>query len=326
MDITAWSESIPLAKPFAISRGVRTHCDIVRVKICYRSHVALGECTPYLRYGESVESVLEQIQQEIPRLNTLPPKEAKTKLQGMSAGAARNALDCALWDLMANEDGLHFPSPYFDIRSKMETAITVSIDTPEKMARQAKEYVSQGATLLKVKLDNRQILPRVTAVRQAAPKSKIILDANEAWQNESLTTLFQALHTLNITMIEQPVPKGYDHMLKGIPHPIPLCADESCHTSDDLTKLEGCYEMINIKLDKSGGLTEAIALDQQARAKGFHIMVGCMLGTSLAMKAALPIATRADIVDLDGPVLLGTDILDCLKYQSGTLGLDKKIK
>lgn len=326
MDITAFSESIPLARPFAISRGVRTHCDVVRVEIHHLTHVAMGECTPYPRYGESVESVLTQIHQIIPTLKTLSATEAKVALQKMPAGAARNALDCALWDLIAKTDGLHFPSPYFDIRSQIETAMTVSIDIPEKMAQQASDYIEQGATLLKVKLDDKDIVPRVTAVRRAAPECKIILDANEAWQNEDLSELFSALEQLNITMIEQPVPKGQDGLLKGSSHPIPICADESCHVRSDLSRLEGCYEMINIKLDKSGGLTEALALEQEARAKGFSIMVGCMLGTSLAMKAALPIATRAEIVDLDGPVLLGTDIPDGLIYQSGTLDLNNHQK
>ncbi|CAM3049543.1 N-acetyl-D-Glu racemase DgcA [Vibrio neptunius] len=321
MDIIAFSQSIPLARPFAISRGVRTHCDVVRVEIRHLSHVAIGECTPYPRYGESVESVLEQIAQMVPTLQALSPAEAKMTLQAMPAGAARNALDCALWDMIAKTDGLLFPYPYFDIRSKIETAMTVSIDTPARMAQQASDYVAQGATLLKVKLDHEDIVSRVTGVRAAVPGCKIILDANEAWHNEDLDELFSSLDQLDITMIEQPVPKGSDALLKKVPHPIPICADESCHVRSDLSNLDGCYEMINIKLDKSGGLTEALALEQEARAKGFSIMVGCMLGTSLAMKAALPIATRAEIVDLDGPILLGSDIPDGLIYQSGTLGL-----
>ncbi|MCV6602273.1 MAG: dipeptide epimerase, partial [Cohaesibacter sp.] len=170
-------------------------------------------------------------------------------------------------------------------------------------------------------LDESDIEHRVAAVRQAAPNCKIILDANEAWHDMEFESLFQRLAHYDIAMIEQPVPAGQDELLQGIDHPIPLCADESCHTKQDLASLKGCYEMVNIKLDKTGGLSEAFALEAQARSLGFGIMVGCMLGTSIAMKAALPIATRAEIVDLDGPVLLGQDVENGLIYSEGKLHL-----
>ncbi|WP_117234544.1 N-acetyl-D-Glu racemase DgcA [Vibrio maerlii] len=322
MKIDAQPHSIELATPFVISRGARTHCHTVRVTVSFDDNQGIGECTPYPRYGESVDSVIEQINSWIEDLHRLKPKAAKQQLQTKPAGAARNALDCALWDLLGKIEGKTFPSPHFDINSSIETAMTVSVGNAETMARQAKQYVEQGATLLKVKLDADDVIERVAAVRAAAPDCKIILDANEAWQSLDLASLFVQLAPYNIAMIEQPLPSGEDQSLANIAHPIPLCADESCHTRSELAELSGLYEMINIKLDKTGGLTEALLLEQQAREQGFTIMVGCMLGTSVAMKAALPIATRAEIVDLDGPVLLGQDIEDGLKYHSGKLHLD----
>ncbi|MFW7525672.1 N-acetyl-D-Glu racemase DgcA [Vibrio ostreicida] len=321
MKIEVASKSIPLTQPFAIARGTKTHCDLVRVTIRSGSHIARGECTPSARYGETVTSVIEQIKQMRPALAHLSPAAAKSHLQTLPAGAARNALDCAIWEMIALKNGTRFPAPYFDIQPKIATAMTVSIDTPTKMAKQASQYLKSGATLLKIKLDSHLIVERVKAVRQVAPDCEIILDANEAWQHLDLPALFLSLSDLNVAMIEQPVPSGYDSLLRGIARPVPICADESCHTHEDLHRLEGAYDIINIKLDKSGGLTEALILEKMAREKGFKIMVGCMLGTSMAMKAALPIATRADIVDLDGPVLLGTDVDDGLIYESGHLTL-----
>lgn len=197
--------------------------------------------------------------------------------------------------------------------------MTVSIDTANVMASQAAELAVNGATLLKIKLDAEAVIERVSAIRKAVPDIPLILDANEAWGDLPLSPLFDALAPLNIKMIEQPVPAEQTSQLKGIPHPIPLCADESCHTSQDIAALTGCFEMVNIKLDKTGGLTEALKLEQTARAAGFDIMVGCMVGTSLAMEMALPLASRASIVDLDGPVLLGYDRPRGLRYQNGMI-------
>ncbi|MCW8344859.1 MULTISPECIES: N-acetyl-D-Glu racemase DgcA [Vibrio] len=319
MKISSYHHAIQLARPFTISRGTRTHCDVVRVSIQYLNDTAQGECTPYPRYGESVDSVMAQVEYFSQPLSILTPQAARTALQTMPAGAARNAIDCALWALEAKQAGGQFPQQQFSIKPKIETAMTVSMANLQSMAAQAKEYVENGATLLKVKLDADEVIEKTRAIRAAAPKAKIIIDANEAWQTLNLVTVFNALAKLNVTMIEQPVPSGQDHLLTGIPHPIPLCADESCHTRAELDALIGCYEMINIKLDKTGGLTEALALEKQARAAGMRIMSGCMLGTSLAMKAALPIANNAEIVDLDGPVLLGSDIDDKLTYQNGAI-------
>ncbi|UTT87132.1 L-Ala-D/L-Glu epimerase (plasmid) [Vibrio pelagius] len=319
MLLEATPHSIKLATPFVISRGARTHCHTVRVIISHDHLQGIGECTPYPRYGESVESVIAQIESWTSDLVHLSPQEAKQHLQSMPAGAARNAVDCALWDLVGKLEGASFPSPLFTINPVIETAMTVSIGNAEAMATQAKQYINQGATLLKVKLDDEAVIERVAAVRAAAPNSKIILDANEAWGSLDLEKLFKQLTSFDITMIEQPLPSGEDQRLASITHPIPLCADESCHTRAQLADLKGLYEMVNIKLDKTGGLTEALLLEKQARDEGFAIMAGCMLGTSIAMKAALPIATNAEVVDLDGPVLLGDDVEDGLKYHSGKL-------
>jgi len=321
MHIEAKAHSIKLATPFVISRGTRTHCNVVRVTISLGNWQGVGECTPYPRYDECVESVLEQIETWQRKLKHLTPMQAKQQLQGFPAGAARNALDCALWTLISDMNNQIFPAPCFDVKSEIETAMTVSLNSIKTMSEQATQYAKQGATLLKVKLNELDIEKRVAAVRQAAPQCKIILDANEAWQNVELEALFHRLVQYNIAMIEQPVPAGCEELLHGIEHPIPLCADESCHTIDDLPMLKDCYEMVNIKLDKTGGLTQALALEEQARALGFSIMVGCMLGTSIAMKAALPIATCAEIVDLDGPVLLGQDVENGLRYTDGKLCL-----
>jgi L-alanine-DL-glutamate epimerase-like enolase superfamily enzyme len=321
MLIEAKEHSIELATPFVISRGARTHCHTVRVTASHNQQQGTGECTPYPRYGESVESVIAQIEAWVPELENLSPQMAKQRLQNMPAGAARNAVDCALWDLIGKEEETLFPSPYFHVDGAIETAMTVSIGDAHKMAEQAAQYVEQGATLLKVKLDNEAVIERVAAVRSAAPHCKIILDANEAWGTLDLEQLFEQLVPFDITMIEQPLPSGNDKSLATIEHPIPLCADESCHTRTELSELKGRYDMINIKLDKTGGLTEALLLEKQARNEGFAIMAGCMLGTSIAMKAALPIATNAEVVDLDGPVLLGEDVEDGLKYHSGKLHL-----
>ncbi|UXI02971.1 N-acetyl-D-Glu racemase DgcA [Photobacterium sp. TY1-4] len=322
MQIQAKPEHIPFAKPFRIARGARTHLDIVRVTITDGGHSVEAECTPYARYGEDTASVLAQIEQVLPMLAALSAQQAKVALQTLlPAGAARNALDCALWSLIAQQCNSQFPSPYFQLQPALETAMTVSIGTPQEMARQARDYVAQGASLLKVKLDAEHIVSRVAAVRDVAPDARIVLDANEAWTGMDLPALFEALAPLAVAMIEQPLPAGDDDALGHFDHRIPVCADESCHTRADLAHVRGRYEMINIKLDKTGGLTEALALKAAARQDGLSVMVGCMLGTSLAMRAALPIAQDAAVVDLDGPVLIGETGPEALTYRDGQLYL-----
>lgn len=320
--------TIAMATPFRISRGSRTECHVVRVTIKQNGISAQGECTPYPRYGESVESVIKAISQAAHELQGLFAKgdasivSLREKLQTLlSGGAARNALDCAMWNLQAKLAGKQHTQDLFELPASIVTAMTVSINTPEAMANQTRSYIEQGAKLLKVKLDGEQVIERVRAVREAAGDAMIVLDANEAWQELDLDATFAALAPLNIAMIEQPLPSNDDEKLKDISHPIPLCADESCHTRQQLHELVGKYEMVNIKLDKTGGLTEALLLAEEAKRLGFTLMSGCMLGTSLAMRAALPIAVQSKVVDLDGPVLLGQDVEPALVYREGEIVL-----
>ncbi|YCO00817.1 N-acetyl-D-Glu racemase DgcA [Vibrio sp. VNB-15] len=326
MDIHVEPVTIKMTTPFRISRGSRTECHVVRVTIEQNGLGAQGECTPYPRYGESVESVVKAISQAAHKLKGLFDKgdtslvSLREKLQTiLPAGAARNAMDCAMWNLQAKLAGKQHVQEMFELPVSIITAMTVSINTPEAMANQTREYIAQGAKLLKVKLDGEQVIERVQAVREAAGQAMIVLDANEAWQDLDLDATFAALAPLNIAMIEQPLPSGDDGKLKDISHPIPLCADESCHTRQQLHELVGKYEMVNIKLDKTGGLTEALLLAEDAKRLGFTLMSGCMLGTSLAMRAALPIAVQSKVVDLDGPVLLGQDVEPPLVYQQGEI-------
>ncbi|MCG7514506.1 N-acetyl-D-Glu racemase DgcA [Vibrio sp. MMH1-50] len=320
--------TIAMATPFRISRGSRTECHVVRVTVEQSGISAQGECTPYPRYGESVESVIKAISQAAQELQSLFAKgdanivSLREKLQTLlPAGAARNALDCAMWNLQAKLAGKQHAQDLFELPTSIVTAMTVSINTPEAMANQTRSYIEQGAKLLKVKLDGEQVIERVRAVREAAGDAMIVLDANEAWQELDLDATFAALTPLNIAMIEQPLPSNDDDKLKDISHPIPLCADESCHTRQQLHELVGKYEMVNIKLDKTGGLTEALLLAEEAKHLGFTLMSGCMLGTSLAMRAALPIAVQSKVVDLDGPILLGQDIEPALVYREGEIVL-----
>ncbi|CAH1541788.1 L-Ala-D/L-Glu epimerase [Vibrio jasicida] len=320
--------TIAMATPFRISRGSRTECHVVRITIEQSGISAQGECTPYPRYGESVESVIKAISQAAHELQSLFAKgdanivSLREKLQTLlPGGAARNALDCAMWNLQAKLVGKQHTQDLFELPTSIVTAMTVSINTPEAMANQTRSYIEQGAKLLKVKLDGEQVIERVRAVREAAGDAMIVLDANEAWQELDLDATFAALAPLNIAMIEQPLPSNDDDKLKDISHPIPLCADESCHTRQQLHELVGKYEMVNIKLDKTGGLTEALLLAEEAKRLGFTLMSGCMLGTSLAMRAALPIAVQSKVVDLDGPVLLGQDVEPALVYREGEIVL-----
>ncbi|MFZ3507336.1 N-acetyl-D-Glu racemase DgcA [Vibrio harveyi] len=320
--------TIAMATPFRISRGSRTECHVVRVTVEQSGISAQGECTPYPRYGESVESVIKAISQAAHELQSLFAKgdanivSLREKLQTLlPAGAARNALDCAMWNLQAKLAGKQHAQDLFELPASIVTAMTVSINTPETMANQTRSYIEQGAKLLKVKLDGEQVIERVRAVREAAGDAMIVLDANEAWQELDLDATFAALTPLNIAMIEQPLPSNDDDKIKDISHPIPLCADESCHTRQQLHELVGKYEMVNIKLDKTGGLTEALLLAEEAKHLGFTLMSGCMLGTSLAMRAALPIAVQSKVVDLDGPILLGQDIEPALVYREGEIVL-----
>ena len=239
----------------------------------------------------------------------------RTGLQdALSAGAARNALDCAFWDLEAKRSrkrawalaGLDRPAP-------VETAYTIGLDTPAAMG--AKARANAYRPLLKVKLTGAEDLDRVAAVRENAPHARLIVDANEGWRPDQVEPLSRALQKLHVQLIEQPLPAGQDEALAGLARPIPLCADESCHTRADLGRLAGLYDAVNIKLDKAGGLTEALRLRDAAARLGLGVMVGCMVSTSLAMAPAVLAAQGADFADLDGPLLLARDRSPALRYE-----------
>jgi len=304
MNIRLLNERWPIRGTFAISRGSKTHADVVVVELRQDGLLGRGECVPYGRYGESVESVLAQLQAMVPQVEAGLDRNHLQAL--LPAGAARNALDCALWDLECKRAGERIwqrlgmapPQPLL-------TAYTLSLDTPGQMEQAARDNASRP--LLKLKLAGAGDLARVEAVRRGAPAARIIVDANEGWDEALYRELVPELVKLQVEMIEQPLPADRDAALARLPHPIPLCADESCHDRRDLDKLIGRYEMINIKTDKTGGLTEALALRREAQAAGLVIMVGCMLATSLAMAPAFVLAQEAEVIDLDGPLLLADD-------------------
>lgn len=311
---------LPLARPFAISRSVRTAITVVRVTLTEGQWVAMGECTPTAHYQESAESVCQQL--ELVRAQVEAGLSRQALQQALPIGSARNALDCAMWRLDAAKQGktvwqlLDMPAP-----ERVVTAETLSLDSLENMVKAAEIAVAGGAKLLKIKLDRLQIIEKVAAIRQAAPLATLVVDANEAWLGLDLDSLFQALSEFNIAMIEQPLPAGNDKDLVRCLHPIPICADESCHQRSDIAALRDRYEMINIKLDKCGGLTEALAMAEAAKTLGLRLMVGCMLGSSLAMEAALPVAVQAECVDLDGPIWLAQDFQPGLRYHQGEVWL-----
>ena len=308
------AEIWPLSETFTISRGSKTEAHVVVVEIRENGKVGRGESVPYPRYNETVEGVISLIKSHEP---TIINGLSRTELQSvMPAGAARNAVDCALWDLEAKLSGKPvWQCAELNAPTAAITAVTISLNTPEAMGKSAAKL--SGAQLLKIKLDDQQVIERVDAVREHAPDARIILDANEGWSLKLLKDLGSELASLGVEMIEQPLPAGEDAILSEIDHPVCLCADESCHTSEDLTKLKGLYEFINIKLDKTGGLTEARKLVQAAQDTGFDIMVGCMVGTSLAMAPATLLGTYAQIVDLDGPLMLARDRSHGLRFEKG---------
>lgn len=300
LQISIKAESFPLAEVFRIARGSRTHADVLSVEISRDGFKGRGECVPYSRYGESIESVKHQIE-------SLPEEFNRKSLQNLlPPGAARNAVDCALWDLEAKTTGKRaweltgLPVPGPEI-----TAFTLSLDTPERMRVSAAKNAYRP--LLKIKLGTPDDMPRLEAVRAGAPKSTIIVDANEGWTTEIYKELAPHLLRLGVSMVEQPLPAGDDALLSEIDRPLPVCADESCHDRGSLPGLKGRYDMVNIKLDKTGGLTEALLLKKEAIKEGYKIMVGCMVGTSLAMAPAVLVAQKTAITDLDGPLLLAKD-------------------
>lgn len=318
--VKVYEENWPLHTPFVISRGSRNEARVVVVELEENGVRAVGECTPYPRYGESDASVIAQIMTVVPQLEGGLTRQDLQSL--LPPGAARNAVDSALWDLEARRAGqnlmdlLHVP-----LTGTVTTAQTVVIGTPQQMAASAAALWEKGARLLKVKLDDTFISERLVAVRSAVPDATLIVDANESWHSEGLAARCQLLADLGVAMLEQPLPASDDAMLANFIHPLPICADESCHTRSSLQNLQGRYEMINIKLDKTGGLTEALALAEAASAQGLELMLGCMLCTSRAISAALPLAGKVRFADLDGPTWLAVDVDPGLRFSTGQLHL-----
>jgi len=304
IEVSATIDRFQLREVFTISRGSRTEAEVVTVIARSGGHQGWGECVPYKRYGETSDSVLAQIAEMAQAIGNEPDPIAA--LQAHPAGAARNALDCALWDLRAKASGrpvwgllgLENPAP-------VTTAFTLSLEDPEVMREKAAREAARP--LLKIKLGGEGDLERLEAVREGAPNAAIVVDANEGWTADSYAVIAPTLIRLGVKMVEQPLPAGEDDALAEIERPLPVCADESCHTSTSLEELTGKYDMVNIKLDKTGGLTEALKLRDAARAQGFQVMMGCMVGTSLAMAPAVLVAQSAEVIDLDGPLLLGED-------------------
>ena len=311
LTLTVRSESWPIAGRFTIARGSRTEARVVVAELSDGTHTGRGECVPYARYGETVEGVEAAISAMAGMIGAGLTRPA---LQGMMPpGAARNALDCAFWDLEARQTGRSvaelagLPAP-----APAVTAYTISLGTPEEMAGKARE--ASRRPLLKIKLGAEGDPARIRAVSSAAPDCALIVDANEGWTVETLGENLAACHAAGVQLVEQPLPAASDHALEGIDSPIPLCADESVHTREGLAELRSRYAAVNIKLDKTGGLTEALALANDADRLGFAIMIGCMVGTSLAMAPAFLLASRARFVDLDGPLLLARDRPGGLTY------------
>ena len=310
------TERFEIAGGFAISRGSRTHAEVLVATLTSGANVGHGECVPYARYGESLESVSKQIEQMAPAIsNGMTRRELQ---QAMPAGAARNALDCALWDLEAKQAGVSAARlAGLEDLAPVTTAYTLSFGSADSMAVAARKAAHRP--LLKVKLGGAGDDERMRAVRENAPESTLVVDANEAWDASCFDTNMAACLETGVALIEQPLPAGKDDLLAEMDRPVVVCADESLHVRKDLPTLRKRYDAVNIKLDKAGGLTEALALLEEARQLDFKIMVGCMLGTSLAMAPAVLLAQRVDYVDLDGPLLLSKDREPGLRFEDSTL-------
>ena len=314
--LTVAVERFPLRTPFVISRGSRTESVVVTATITSGDVRGHGECVPYPRYGETVESVQGQIESVRDAVESGADRQDLQRF--LPAGAARNAVDCALWDLEAKRLGVpaHTIAGLHRIGS-VTTAYTLSLGTPDAMAAAAQAVADRP--LLKLKLGGAGDPERIAAVRAAAPDAQLIVDANEAWTEADLDANFAACQEAGVALIEQPLPAGRDDALRRRPRGVPLCADESVHTRDGLAALRERYDLVNIKLDKTGGLTEALALAGEANRLGFGLFVGCMVGTSLAMAPAMLLAPQARFVDLDGPLLLAEDREPPLRYEGSTV-------
>jgi len=352
MQIDAKEEIWPLRQVFRISRGSRAEANVVVVSLNDGEHMGRGEGVPIRRYNQSIESVLEQVE-PINRQKNLNRNRLQ---QLLPAGAARNALDCALWDLEAKQSGrrvwelpdfasvysgrhpaddahaCHPPSERYGAAGseaaaadriqlhQVETSFTISLDTPDAMGAAAAAHAS--APILKLKLGGDDLdLRRVESVRTAAPDARLIIDANESWSIGHYRKIVPRLKKIGVELIEQPFPAGTDDVLESLDRPIPVCADESCHTTADLPRLTKRYDAINVKLDKTGGLTEALRLCARARESGFKLLIGCMVCTSLGIAPARLLAAAAEWVDLDGPLLLARDREHPIPYENGKIGI-----
>ncbi len=316
ISLQAQAETWPILGAFRIARGAKTEAAVVTVRLVQGEAVGWGECVPYARYGESPASVLAQIEAARGLIEAGGGRGALAT--ALPAGAARNALDCALWDLEAKRTGAPvwalagLPPP-----GPVVTAYTLSLDAPEAMAEAAR--TARAYPLLKLKIGGAGDIARIAAVAQARPDARLIIDANEGLDPQSLPALLREARALNVELIEQPFPADADAALESVAAPVALCADESLHVSADIERLARRYDAVNVKLDKTGGLTEALATIAAARSAGMKVMLGCMVGTSLAMAPAAVIAGLADWVDLDGPLLLAQDREPGLRFEGATL-------
>ena len=312
MKITVTKDCFRLKQPFTIARGSRTFADVITVEIEDQGVVGRGECVPYQRYGETLTSVTEVIR-------CLPLPLNRDMLQEiLEPGAARNAVDCALWDLEAKKNGkAAWQMAEVQQLKPLISTYTISLNSPDEMYKEARD--NKDRPLLKVKLGGNKDIARIEAIRKAAPKTKIVVDANESFNEDDFPVLLDKLVELGISMVEQPFPAYQDQFLESFTSPIPICADESCHDRQSLDDCSGKYSMINIKLDKTGGLTEALHLLREGQERGFDIMVGCMVGSSLAIAPAMLVAQYASIVDLDGPLLLADDRPHALSVEGSVI-------
>jgi L-Ala-D/L-Glu epimerase / N-acetyl-D-glutamate racemase len=319
LEFSVAEQGWPLDNPFRTSRGASTEARVVVVSVSDGQHTGRGEAVPISRYRQSPTSTVAQLEQIFPKCVN------RRQIQDLlPAGAARNALDCALWDLEAKASGKRvWDLARIEVVESVETAFTISLDTAEKMAAAAQ--ASKKAPFLKLKLGGDSLdLPRVEAVREAAPAARLMVDANESWSPTHYREIVAALRGLGVELIEQPFPADTDEVLETLDHPVPVCADESCHTTADLPRLVNRYDAINVKLDKTGGLTEALLLTERARERGFKILIGCMVCTSLGIAPARLLVGTTDYADLDGPLLLAGDRHSALIYDHGRIGVPQR--
>lgn len=319
--VRMYREVWPLNAPLYTARGSRHEAEVVVVELEEDGWRGVGECAPWRRFGESVASVMAQIASILPQLERSMTREQLQ--QALPPGAARNAVDCAFWDLAARRAGQSLAA-FVGVSLTMEVACAATLqpDAPAQMAAAARARYQKGARLFRVRLDERLISERMVAIREAVPDATLIVDAGESWHSDGLAARCQLLADLGVALLEQPLSAWDDAALENFIHPLPVCADESCHTRSSLKALAGRYEFINLKLDKCGGLTEGLLLADAAREQGFGLVLGGASCTSRAVSAALPLTPQARYVDLEGPDRLAVDVEPGLRYDGGRILLD----